>query len=234
MAATFSAAGGNSTAVGGTTVDSGSIVVPAGAVVFAMAVSSDSTAVDCTGVAADPTGGNQALTQLGAHLNLNANGRASFWRIIAPTAGTYVFRATWGSSQGETSIGVWVGTGIDSGTPNETPVTATGTNQTPTATANTGIVAGDLVLAFGCHQYGSSSPIDYNSPSGTERGEYDDAGFSGLAFQEQVAAGTSISPQWTLGNTPANWGIFVVALNNAGAAAQAYLTMPPMHPPRGR
>jgi hypothetical protein len=231
VAATFSAQGGNSVADGGaTTVDtSATITVPSGAVVYAIVVSSDSAAVDCTGVAADPTGGNQALTQLGTHLNLNANARASLWRIVAPTAGTYVFRATWGSNQGERSIGVWVGTGINSGTPNETPVTATGTNQTPTATANTGIVAGDLVLAFGCHQYGSSSPIDYNSPSGTERGEYDAAGFSGLAFQEQVAAGASISPQWTLGNTPANWGIFVVALNDAGAGASSILRQMMQH-----
>jgi hypothetical protein len=231
MAATFSAQGGNSVAdAGATTVDtSATITVPSGAVVYAIAVSSDNTAVDCTGVAADPTGGNQALTQLGAHLNLNVNGRASLWRIIAPTAGTYVFRATWGSNQGERSIGVWVGTGIDSGTPNETLVTATGTNTTPTATANTGVASGDLVLAFACHQYGTSSPIGYNSPSGTERGEYDDAGFSGLAFQEQVASGSSISPQWTLGNTPANWGIFVVALNDAGAGASSILRQMMQH-----
>lgn len=217
--ALYNTQGGNSVVdAGGTTLDSASITVPSGSVCYAIVVSSDGTAVDCTGVSLNPTGTPQAFTQLGSTLNLNANCRASLWRLTNATGVTAVVRATWGSNQTERSIGVWVGTDINLGTPNETPVTATGTNTTPTATANTGIIAGDLVLSFGVYQWATATPLAFNSPSGTERGEYTTAGYSGTAFQEQTAAGSSVSPQWTLSSTPVNWGIFVVALNDGGVA----------------
>lgn len=211
-----SAALGTSDA-GATTQDSGSTVIPSGAVLYAFVVSSDGTPAAPSGVKWDPTGANETMTQIGSTLSFSF-GRGSLWRLITPTAGTAVVRATWGSNQSERTVFTWVGTEIDTSNPNETPVTATGTNTTPTATASTGVQSGDLVLAFAGYQHSVTNIRTFDSPSGTEREDTYSSpdAYSGGAVQEQTASGTSISPQWTLSGAVDGWGIFVVPLNTAG------------------
>lgn len=217
MAAAYSAAVGQGSSSASTTQDSPSITVPSGNVCYALVVSSDGSPADPSGCVWDASGVNESLTKLGATLSYGTYFKASLYRGVGLTAKTGVFRATYSASQGERLVLVWVGTGIDSGTPNGTIVTATGTNTTPTATATT--TAGQLVLALAAQGITVNTLRTWNSPSGTERVEAatsPDTYDSG-AIQDQTASGSSTAPQWTLSNAVDGWGIFVVPLNDAAA-----------------
>jgi hypothetical protein len=212
---------------GASTQSTGNVVVASDAIVYALVVNSDATPLAPTGVTWDPSGANQAFTQLGTTLTITSFGRASLWRIITPTAGTAPVRASWSGNQTERTVIVWVGTNIDTATPNETPVTATGTNTTPTATANTGIVSGDMVVTFGAYQHALTTARTFNSPTGgTNVNERQDTasspdGYSGGAVMDAEATGTSISPQWTMSGAVDGWGIFVVPLNDGVTSTRA-------------
>lgn len=217
MAATYSASGAQGSSVGSTTQDSPSITVPSGNVCYVLVNNSDGSPAAPTGVVWDAGGVNQSLTQVSTTLSYGVYWRASLWRGVGLTAKTSAFRATWGASQGERIVGAWVGTGIDTTTPNGT----IGTNSATGSTALSGsatTTAGQLVLAFGAFGHVNNTLTTLNSPSGTERFDvttlpdyYDTA-----AVQEQTASGASTTATWTAGNT-GDWGIFVVPLNDAAA-----------------
>lgn len=217
MAATYSASGAQGSSVGSTTQDSPSITVPSGNVCYVLVNNSDGSPAAPTGVVWDAGGVAEALTQVSTTLSYGTYWRATLWRGVGLTAKTSAFRATWSGSQGERIVGAWVGTGIDSGTPNGTIATNSATGSTAlTGTATT--TAGQLVLAFGAFGHVNNTLTTLNSPSGTERFDvttlpdyYDTA-----AVQEQTASGSSTTMTWTAGNT-GDWGIFVVPLNDAAA-----------------
>ena len=217
MAAAYSAAAAQGSSAGSTTQDSPSITVPSGNVCYVLVNNSDGSPAAPTGVVWDAGGVAEALTQVSTTLSYGTYWRATLWRGVGLTAKTSAFRATWSGSQGERIVGAWVGTGIDSGTPNGTIATNSATGSTAlTGTATT--TAGQLVLAFGAFGHVNNTLTTLNSPSGTERFDvttlpdyYDTA-----AVQEQTASGSSTTMTWTAGNT-GDWGIFVVPLNDAAA-----------------
>jgi len=173
----------------------------------------------------DPAGANQALTQVGTTIDHGTYGKASLWRIISPTAATSVFRATWGSNQGERLLSVWVGTGIDSGTPNGTVVQATAATNSPSTGAITTTV-GQRVVAMASHLYTGGTGVSYDSPTGTERHEGATSGtpYDGAASQDFAATGTSTTLGWTVsGATLNSWTMFGIPLNDAGAGGASIL-----------
>lgn len=170
----------------------------------------------------DPTGVNESLTQVGSTLTHWSFARATLFRGVGLTAKTSVFRATWPQPQDERIIGVWVGSGIDTTTPNGTVATATGTNTTPTATATT--TAGQLVLMLAMASKDNTAARTFNSPTGTER--FDAAtspsDYDNVAAQDLTASGSSTSPQWTLSGSVNGWAAFVIPLNAASSGGGSY------------
>jgi hypothetical protein len=218
MAAYSTSQGGGISDGGNTTVDSPSVVVPANSVVYVLAGSSELTPAAATAVAADPTGANQALTQIGTSIFFGAFGTANLWRIINPNSGTYVFRATWGGNQGQRFINVWVGTGIDSVTPNGTVVQNSGTSNNNATTGSITTTAGQLVLALMAHMNSSADSMTYNSPTGTERQDFVTSGaaFNGSESQDTTAAGssTTLSATLTGASTAESWAAFGIPIND--------------------
>lgn len=220
MGAAYSTGGVNGVADGGsTTIDSSSYVVPSGAVVYVVIESSDGSPADPSGVVWDPTGVNEALTKIGATLSFGGFAKASLYRIIAPTAGTAIFRGTYSASQGERLINVWVGTGADAATPNGTVATATGTNGTPSTGAMTTTV-GQRVLAMAAQVTTSGAARTFDSPTGTERAEGATSGtpYDSGASQDFAATTTSTTLQWTITSTVDGWAIFGIPLVDASSA----------------
>lgn len=218
MAAAFSVGSVLGTAdAGGTTQDSGSITVAAGSVMYVLVESSDNTAVACSGVVWAPSGANQAFTQIGTTIDHSSpNAKASLWRLVSPSATTATVRASWGSNQSERLVAVWVGTGIDTTTPNGTIAQNTGT----TAAVSSGAItttSGSLVVMLATLLSGSGTPLSFNSPSGTERNEGSTSGtpFDTSATQDTTAAGTSTTMTWTISSTPSSWASFGFQVNDA-------------------
>lgn len=204
---------------GATTQDSGSIAVASGSVMYVLVESSDTTAVVVSGVRWDPTGANQALTQIGTTIDHSSpNAKASLWRLINPTAATAVVRVTWGSNQSERLVAVWVGTGIDTTTPNGTLTQTTGTT-TAVSTGAITTTVGQLVLSMATLLSGSGTQLSFNTPNGTERNEGSTTAtpFDTAATQDISASGTSTTMTWTISATPNSWAQFGIPLNDAPA-----------------
>lgn len=221
---------------GSTTHDSPTLTVSGtNKVMWVLAGNSDGTPATPSGVAWDPTGVNEALTIQGTGLTFGTFGNASLWRLIAPSDGTAkAVRVTWAASKGERYVVVWVENDIDQTTPNGTVASATGTTTAISAGA-VSTSAGQRVLMFaGAVKTGTfAGATNYNSPTGTERqdGVTSGTAYDAFAAQEQTATGTSTTPTWTLAETPGGFGAFAFAVNVvSAAAAEAFLTMPPMRP----
>lgn len=208
-----------------TTQDSPSTTLLAGDTVYVLAVSTAGTSVVPSSVVWDPGVANQSLTKIAEGSHSGTIAYASVWRGQGLTAKTAAFRATWASSQDERQVSGWVGTGIDTTTPNGTVGTNTGAGTTASATATT--AAGQLVVAF-CHVFdGAPLTNTLDSPSGTER--YDvqttPTGYDVSACQDQTATGGSTAPQWTVNAALGfdTWFMFAVPLNDATGGIPANL-----------
>lgn len=206
---------------GQTTRDSPTLTVSGtNKVMYALVGNSDSSPADPSGVAWDPTGVNQALTKL-ASVTFATFANATLWRLIAPSNVTNgIVRATWAAQKGERMVCVWVETGVDQTTPNGTVVNPSGTGTAVSAGA-VSTTAGQRILnfAFALKTSIFTSATPFGSPSGTERFDTVTSGtrYDGIAGQEQTAAGSSVTPTWTLAETPDGWASFAFALNVAGA-----------------
>lgn len=221
MAAAYST--GNAAAVndsGSTTYDSGSITVPSGAVVYALVGNSEGAGpADPTGVSLDPGGTPQAFTKLNSSGTLATYGNATLWRLTNATGVTAVVRATWAANKSERGIVVWVGTGIDTSTPNGTVGTADNNTTSPSATATT--TTGQLVLSMCYFLDTAPSTTDYTSPSGTQRHKAITSPdeYLGLVSQDQTAAGSSTSPSWTISEALDRWYMVAIPLNAAAGGS---------------
>lgn len=234
MAAAFRVAASGADAAGGTTRATGSVAVQTGDTAYVWVFSSDGTPVIASGVVWDPGVANQALTQIHDSGTRFTYGRVTLWRAQGLTAKTATFQATWGSTQGERGIVAWLGTGIDTTTPNGTIATGTNTNTSVSVTA-TGLTTSQLVLgaAWALDIDGTAISFNFSSPNGTERAEAFASPYDIGAMQDIAAGGTTQAITWTVSGTTANYqGWYGVALgiNDAGAGPtpEAFLTMPPM------
>ena len=211
---------------GSTTYDSASITTTAGDTLYVYVVSSDSSPVAPSGVVWNPGGSNQSLTNIKAHQVYGGNYGASLWRLVAPSAGTAVVRATWPSAQGERLLLVVAASDVDTTTPNGTigqGLDATGTTFSVSGTATT--TAGQTVLAF-ASLASVGSQFAFGSPSGTERVEVSTSGtpYDTAAMQDTVASGASTTMTWSITPTSGGhppWLIWVVPLNDAAGASIA-------------
>lgn len=214
MAAAYSTSGAAGDDAGGTTRDSPSLVIPAGSVVYAFVNNSDSSPAAPTGVSLDPTGTPQAFTKIGDSGAFATYAYATLWVLKNASAVTATIRATWGVSQGERMVTVWVGTGIDTTTPNG--IVATGTGATTAVSVTPTGSAGLLRVQFAGHLFTGAAARTYNSPSGTERTDAVISGvpYDGAASQDQTASGAMT---WTLSGSVDGWYSFAFVLNDAGA-----------------
>jgi len=232
MAAAYSTSGAAGDDAGGTTRDSPSLTIPAGATVYAFINNSDGSPAAPSGVSLDPTGTPQAFTKIGDSGTFATYAYATLWVLKNASAVTAVVRATWAASQGERMVTVWVGTGIDTTTPNGTVATGNGTTTSVSATAAS--TSGQLCVQFAGHLFTGAAARTYNTPSGTERTDAVISGvpYDGAASQEQTATGTSTVMTWTLSGTIDGWYSFAFALNDAGGGGGSTelppLTMAPM------
>lgn len=215
---------------GSTTYDSASITTTAGDTLYVYVVSSDSSPVAPSGVVWNPGGSNQSLTNIKAHQVYGTYYGASLWRLVSPTAGTGVVRATWPSGQAERLLIVVAASDVDSTTPNGTigqGLDATGTTFSVSGTATT--TSGQTVLAFA--SLGSSGEqFAFGSPSGTERVEASTSGtpYDTAAMQDTVASGASTTMTWSITPTSGThppWLIWVVPLNDAASSPPAAPTI---------
>lgn len=228
MAAAFRTSTGSATAgSSSTTQDSPSIALQSGDTVYVLVASSDGTPVVPSSVIWDPGVANESLTSINDSTNWSPSGpygRTTVWRAQNLTAKTAVFRATWGSAQGERVVVVWVGTGINTTTPNGTIVATTGT-ATSVSSGNATTTTGQLVVGF-AHLLdisGTATTLALNSPNGTERTEV----FTGTSFpydcaavQDISAGGSTQAITWTAGGTSANYEGFraiAIPLNDASS-----------------
>ena len=232
MAAAYSTSGAAGDDAGGTTRDSPSLVIPAGAVVYAFVNGSDGSPAAPTGVSLDPTGTPQAFTKIGDSGVFASFAYASLWVLKNASAVTAVTRATWAASQGERMVTVWVGTGIDTTTPNGTVATGTGTTTAVSATAAS--TSGQLCVQFAGHLFTGASARTYNTPSGNERTDAVISGvpYDGAASQDQTGGSPNTTMTWTLSGTIDGWYSFAFALNDAGGGGGSTelppLTMAPL------
>jgi hypothetical protein len=184
-----------------------------------MAGSSDGSPTTVSSVVWDAAGVNESFgSAVSTQGPWSTYGYSSIFRLANPTAKSAAITVTYSASQSERIMSVWVGTGLDTGTPNGTIGTATGTGNTLSATATTS--TGQLVLLFG-HAISNGPLVAFNSPTGTERNEaatvtntYDTAG-----VQEQTASGSSTAPSWTLNGNQTGWSAFAIPLNDAGGGS---------------
>lgn len=230
MAATYSTSGAAGVAdAGATTQDSSNITVSAGSVMYALVANSDSSPAAPSGVVWAPSGANESLTQIGTTITHGTFGKASLWRLINPTAATATVRATWGANQAERLVNVWVGTGINTTTPNGTLVQNQGASNNNVTTGAISTTAGQLVLAMLAHLSTSATAMTYDSPTGTERQDIVTSGaaYDGSESQDFTAIGTSTTLTATLGGggTADSWAAFGIPLNDASGGA-SYLGPP--------
>lgn len=226
MAAAYSAAASGGSASASTTISSGSVAVASGSVVYVFVGMSDSTYAAPSSVVWDPGVANESLTKIHDSGQLFTYGHFSVWRGVGLTAKTSTVQATWGASKGERVINVWVGTGIDTTTPNGTIGTGTASSTSVSATATT--TTGQLVLGGGyvLDISGDAYSLTLGSPNGTERTESEAEPYDVVAVQDISASGSTQAITWTVTGTGTYYqGYYAVAipLNNAGAAATSLL-----------
>ena len=124
-------------------------------------------------------------------------------------------------------ICVWVGTGIDTTTPNGTVEQASAASTSDDMTDTIATTAGQMVLAFGAYQSQNVTQRTFDSPNGTERAEMtsDPDDYDGAAIQELVAAGSSTTPCGPSRTQRAQgWTMFTIALNDASGGGSQNLT----------
>lgn len=226
MAATYSTAAASGTHdAGATTETSGSIVVPSGAIIYAMVSSSSTVVAAPSGVVWDATGVNEAFTQIGTTISYDIYGKSTLWRLISPTAKTATVKATWGSNQEERILAIWVGTGVDTGTPNGTVYQNNGTG-TGVSTGAMTTTSGKLCLSFGVGLHYVGTAWSLNSPTGTERAEASTSGvdYDVSAVQEYTATGTSTTLQWTLSASANGWASYGIELNDAAGGGSSVVS----------
>lgn len=161
--------------------------------------------------------GSQSFTNVGSEIAVGSYGKCQLWRLIAPGTGSGTITVTYaGPGNHERILMAWCGTGINQTTPNGTVVTNNSTSGTSVTATHTGVANGQTVLVFGYYLDIDGSNRTFNSPTGTERLEELTSGttYDGMAVQDQVATGTTISPSWTLSAAVnGGWAIFVIPLN---------------------
>ena len=227
MAAAFRIADGiGATAGPGTTTfDSNSITLEAGDTVYVMVVSSDVSPVVCSSVQWDPSGVNEAFTKIydpgAADFTF---GRMTVWRAQGLTAKTGIIQATWANEEDERLLITWVGTGIDTTTPEGTIVAATNTDTSVTVTANT--TAGQLVLgmAWAFDASPSAGALSFTSPNGTERVDAATVAtdYDAGAAQDIAASGTTQAITWTISETVTGWRAVAIPLNDLAASGRIF------------
>lgn len=201
---------------GASAQDSNNITLQAGDTVYVLVFSSDGSPAVPTGVAWDPTGVNEAFTKIhDPGSALFSFGYFSVWRAQGLTAKTGVIRATWSGNQGERGMIAWVGTDIDTGTPNGTIGTGTGASGATSATANTSV--GQLVLGFvWLLDTGGPGTSTFDSPNGTERNDVQTSpAYDSAASQDIAASGATQAVTWTPSQNGDGWYSVAIPLNDA-------------------
>jgi hypothetical protein len=194
------------------------ITIPSGGLIYVMVAHSGETVGACTGVQWDYAGVNESFESAATDPGtLFTYYRSSLWVLKTPTPKTAKIRATLsGSGNQECLICAWVGTGIDTTTPNGTIGTGTGASGGPvTATANT--TSGQLVVGFGQGCMAAGGHVIYGA-NGNERAnagtlptEYDLA-----ACQDISSSGSSQAISWSnIDGGQQGWYAWAIPLNAA-------------------
>ena len=163
------------------------------------------------------TYGGVALTQLpGAHVVGGTGAEVDIWYLKNPASGAANFVATW-AAQGYLNAGAVSFSGVDQTTPLDTPVTATGTGRSASATVATD--ANNIVIDNLCLQESSAdNPTATAGGSQTQRfNEVNLAGGPRSASSTQPGA-ASVAMQWAFTGA-VQWALAAVAVKGASGVA---------------
>lgn len=130
----------------GTSATTGNLTIASGDVLYVAVMNIDGSPAGVTSVTS--SGGGGALSSIGDSGVVESFIRAQIWRSTSPSAGTVTITATPTATQGDIGVVAVSVAGVDSGTPNGTPVFSSGNGSADAVSGTVSSGTDAIVLDF--------------------------------------------------------------------------------------
>lgn len=212
---------------GGTSVTTGNLTIASGDVLYVGVILSDGSPGGMTSVTS--SGGGAALSSIADSGVVESFLRLHIWRSTSPSAGTVTITATPAASTGEIGVIAISVAGVDSGTPNGTPVYTNGNGIAidPVVSGSVSSSTDAIVLDF-IGRFQTNVPTVGTGQTLLEGALEPPTGTIILAAASSWKAGaTTVTTDWgyNLSGSVSNWQwvIGALSINGASGAAPASL-----------